>query len=108
MQQEQFGLSAHMSNTKYEMPSRQLSRDHDVQSNNSKQTDTSNYKRYNLKDYHNLQQNLKQQKMGGLGANIGSEEWELARRKKEIQMQYANNLKQINNLQQHMAANGSN
>ena len=35
-------------------------------------------------------------KMGGLGANIGTDEWELAKRKKDIQQQYANNLKQIN------------
>lgn len=38
--------------------------------------------------------------MGGLGANIGSNEWEMAKRKKEIQMQYANNLKHINSAQQ--------
>ena len=35
-------------------------------------------------------------KLGGLGANIGGEQWELAKRKKEIALQYANNLKQIN------------
>lgn len=34
--------------------------------------------------------------MGGLGANIGSEEWEKAKRKKEIQQQYAVNLKEMN------------
>jgi hypothetical protein len=36
---------------------------------------------------------MKNKKMGGLGANIGGEQWEMAKRKKEIQMQYANNLK---------------
>ena len=34
--------------------------------------------------------------MGGLGANIGSEKWEIANRKKEIARQYADNLKLIN------------
>ena len=38
-------------------------------------------------------------KLGGLGANIGGEQWELAKRKKEIALQYANNLKQINQFQ---------
>jgi uncharacterized iron-regulated protein len=98
VQQEQFGQPAHMSITKYEIPSRQMTKDFDLQSINSKKTDASKYKRYNLKDYQNLQSTLQQQKMGGLGANIGSDEWELARRKKEIQMQYANNLKHINTL----------
>jgi len=31
--------------------------------------------------------------MGGLGPNIGSDSWEVAKRKKEIAMQYSNNLK---------------
>mgnify|MGYP001049657640 FL=1 len=31
--------------------------------------------------------------MGGLGANIGGENWEKAKRKKEIARQYADNLK---------------
>ena len=34
--------------------------------------------------------------MGGLGANIGSEKWEAAKRKKEVANQYASNLKAIN------------
>jgi hypothetical protein len=34
--------------------------------------------------------------MGGLGPNIGGEQWEEAKRKKEIALQYANNLKQLN------------
>lgn len=37
--------------------------------------------------------------MGGLGANIGGEKWEQAKRKKEIARQYADNLKQMNAIQ---------
>lgn len=37
--------------------------------------------------------------MGGLGANIGGEKWEAAKRKKELEIQYANNLKLINQAQ---------
>lgn len=37
--------------------------------------------------------------MGGLGANIGGEQWEQAKRKKEIARQYADNLKQMNAIQ---------
>jgi len=36
---------------------------------------------------------MKNSKVGGLGANIGGEKWEVAKRKKEIASQYANNLK---------------
>lgn len=54
------------------------------------------YKMYNLKDYHNLKNQIQNTKLGGLGANIGGEQWEIAKRKKEISMQYANNLKQLN------------
>lgn len=34
--------------------------------------------------------------MGGLGANIGGDRWEAAKKKKEIAAQYANNLKVMN------------
>ena len=57
------------------------------------------YKKYNIKDYNQLKVAQQNTKMGGLGANIGGEEWEIARRKKEIQAQYANNLKQMNAMQ---------
>jgi uncharacterized iron-regulated protein len=43
------------------------------------------YKKYNIKDYNQLKQSVANSKMGGLGANIGGEEWEIAKRKKEIQ-----------------------
>jgi len=39
------------------------------------------YKRYTVKDYKQLQQTVQSLRMGGLGANIGSEEWEKAKRK---------------------------
>jgi hypothetical protein len=42
------------------------------------------YKKYNIKDYNNLKSSVANSKMGGLGANIGGEEWEIAKRKKEI------------------------
>jgi len=38
-----------------------------------------NYKKYGLKDYKEKQASIKQQKMGGLGANIGGERWEIAK-----------------------------
>jgi len=69
--------------------------DQDAVSLQSKQSVGTKYKKYNIKDYNSLQQNIKGQKMGGLGANIGGEQWEMAKRKKEIQLQYANNLKSI-------------
>jgi hypothetical protein len=43
-----------------------------------------------------MQNQMQHQKVGGLGANVGTETWELAKRKKEISMQYANNLQKIN------------
>jgi hypothetical protein len=43
-----------------------------------------NYKKYGLKDYKEKQASIKSQKMGGLGANIGGERWEVAKQKKEI------------------------
>ena len=43
------------------------------------------YKKYSIKDYQNLQMALRNQKVQrGLGPNIGGEEWEIAKRKKEI------------------------
>ena len=35
-----------------------------------------NYKKYGLKEYNQLQANMQSNKMGGLGANIGGEQWE--------------------------------
>ena len=93
-----------MSHTNYEVNQNQLNvpkvQDNDtksVKSYQSKQTNKSNYREYKLKDYKNMQ-TAANQKVGGLGANVGSETWELAKRKKEIAMQYANNLQKINSV----------
>jgi hypothetical protein len=74
-------------------------KDQDAYSVNSKKSNASKYKKYNIRDYNNLKANVQSQKLGGLGANIGTEEWEMAKRKKEIQTQYANNLKELNAVQ---------
>lgn len=44
---------------------------------------TTNFKPYNLKDFKSIKDQAQTQKMGGLGANIGSDDWEKAQRKKE-------------------------
>lgn len=62
----------------------------------SEKRSKTNYKKYGLKEYKNLQNTLQNTKMGGLGANIGSSQWEAAKRKKEVANQYAQNLKAIN------------
>ena len=43
-----------------------------------------NYKKYGLKEYNAMKNTAASTKMGGLGANIGSEQWEIANKKKEI------------------------
>ena len=43
-----------------------------------------NYKKYGLKDYNDMKSTAANTKLGGLGANIGSEKWEAANKKKEI------------------------
>eukprot|EP00352_Strombidinopsis_acuminata_P008720 CAMPEP_0176357362 /NCGR_PEP_ID=MMETSP0126-20121128/14719_1 /TAXON_ID=141414 ORGANISM="Strombidinopsis acuminatum, Strain SPMC142" /NCGR_SAMPLE_ID=MMETSP0126 /ASSEMBLY_ACC=CAM_ASM_000229 /LENGTH=64 /DNA_ID=CAMNT_0017710937 /DNA_START=1285 /DNA_END=1479 /DNA_ORIENTATION=+ len=46
----------------------------------------SNYKPYSMKDYKKMQnEKLAKNKLGGLGANIGSDEWERANQKKIAQ-----------------------
>ena len=57
-----------------------MGQQYDTQSSVS---DKGNYKPYTVKDYKNLQSTVQSLKMGGLGANIGSEEWEKAKRKAE-------------------------
>lgn len=42
------------------------------------------YKKKGLKEYNQMMEAAANKKMGGLGANIGSEQWEIANRKKEI------------------------
>lgn len=53
----------------------------DAQSTVSEGGKSGSYKRYTVKDYKQLQQTVQSLKMGGLGANIGSEEWEKAKKK---------------------------
>ena len=45
---------------------------------------TTNYKKYGMQDYNKMKKTAANSKMGGLGANIGGEQWEIAKRKKEI------------------------
>lgn len=53
-----------------------------------------NYKPHTLKDYRQLQSTVQSLKMGGLGANIGTEEWERAKKKVEAAQEYAKSLRQ--------------
>ena len=53
------------------------------------QSQTSQYKAYKLRDFKNMQEQTTHLKMGGLGANIGSDVWERAKRKKEAAQKYA-------------------
>ena len=46
--------------------------------------DRKKYKKYGLKDYNEMKSTAANTKLGGLGANIGSEKWEAANRKKEV------------------------
>lgn len=87
-----------MPNTQYDQPQRMgtLADQDQISVAGSEKRSKTNYKKYGLKEYKNLQNTLQNTKMGGLGANIGSEQWEAAKRKKEIANQYAQNLKAIN------------
>lgn len=51
------------------------------------------YKPYNIKEYQAMNNQTKQQKLGGLGANIGSDRWEEAQRKKEAAAAYAEQIR---------------
>jgi len=42
------------------------------------------YRKYGIKEYNNMKNQAASSKMGGLGANIGGEKWEIANKKKEI------------------------
>jgi hypothetical protein len=86
-----------MSNTNYDQTgNNDPLESQSVISGMSKATDKSKFRRYNIKDYNQLQSSMQNLKMGGLGANIGSEKWEAAKRKKIIEQQYAQNLKLMN------------
>jgi uncharacterized iron-regulated protein len=57
-------------------------------------SDSTKYKPYTVKDYKQLQSTVQSLKLGGLGANIGSEEWEKAKRKAAAAQEYAKSLRQ--------------
>jgi hypothetical protein len=50
---------------------------------------SSKYKPYTQKDFNSMQVTTQSLKLGGLGANIGSDDWEKAKRKKEAIQEYA-------------------
>ncbi|TNV83972.1 hypothetical protein FGO68_gene1885 [Halteria grandinella] len=56
------------------------------------------YKQHTLQDYKNLQQAVQSMRMGGLGANIGSEEWEKARKKQEFYAEFGKQIR-LQNMQ---------
>jgi len=97
-----------MSNTSYDQTTNMSSNLMNINNTNDKfdvqsvvsgvtnKSKSTNYRRYNLKDYQNLQNSLQNTKLGGLGANIGGEKWEVAKKKKIIEQQYAENLKIMN------------
>ncbi|CDW77089.1 UNKNOWN [Stylonychia lemnae] len=59
----------------------------------SKDGQTSTYKPYSVKDYKQMQQTSQSMKLGGLGANIGSQEWENAKKKQEQAQEFAKQVK---------------
>ena len=52
---------------------------------NQNQTNSSQFQPYKLRDFQQMKHQTKNARLGGLGANIGSEEWEKAQSKKEAQ-----------------------
>jgi hypothetical protein len=51
------------------------------------------YKPYTQKDFNNVLVAQQSIKLGGLGANLGGDEWEKAKRKQEAIQEYARNIK---------------
>jgi hypothetical protein len=51
------------------------------------------YKPHSYQDYQTMKQQVQTLKLGGLGANIGSEEWEKARKKNEFFMEYGKQIR---------------
>eukprot|EP00347_Sterkiella_histriomuscorum_P007402 403349061 len=54
---------------------------------------TSIYQPYSVKDYKHMQQTSQSMKLGGLGANIGSADWEKAKKKQEQAYKFAEQIK---------------
>jgi len=57
---------------------------------------TTNYKPYSLNEYKEMQSTSNSYKFGGLGANVGSDDWEKARKKQEMQRSFAQSVKEQN------------
>ena len=76
-----------MPNTTYESANPMAINNNDavsIANSESKKNINQQYKKYGIKDYNQLKHQLQNNKAGGLGANIGGEKWEMAKRKKEI------------------------
>lgn len=56
-------------------------------------SDATIYRPYTLKDFRSNEGRTKNTKLGGLGANVGSEVWNKAQAKKEAQKQFAENVR---------------
>ena len=54
------------------------------------------FKPYTQKDFNRIQQVGTTNKMGGLGPNIGSEDWEKARTKQKMIQEFSHNIKNLN------------
>ena len=55
----------------------------------NKSTTSAQFKPYTQKDFKQMRQQTQSTRLGGLGANIGSEEWDKAQQKKQAQKLYA-------------------
>ncbi len=55
-----------------------------------------NYKPYTQKDFNSMQEQVQSKRLGGLGPNIGGEEWEKARQKQKAIQEFAQNIKTFN------------
>lgn len=53
----------------------------------------SSFKPYDLKDFRQVKGKDQSQKLGGLGANIGSDDWSKAQRKKEQAQSYSESVR---------------
>ena len=58
------------------------------------------YQMHSFKDYKQLKQMYDQnyKRLGGLGPNVGSEEWSLKKEKQEKMREYVQSLRRINNV----------
>ncbi|CAI2365535.1 unnamed protein product [Moneuplotes crassus] len=66
--------------------------------NNFVETRRGSYKPYSLKEYRKKEVGSKTHRMGGLGANIGSEEWEKQNSKLQVMKQFSSRVKVSNKI----------